>query len=280
MTTIFVENLKKLVGAQLKKRWAELKAQENAYDFGFLKLSSKVHDTALSSRQAVIIDTLEHKILAFEATGDDNKDKESIKLLITQTKKEIEDARGEHKFSDDSKTLECLEKLKNNIENFYDSLKTVAFPLLNFIYKRTPECIVYSGACHYLGLAKFNSEAHGSIDVKRAKQEKLLERLRQLKETIRPEYNLEQQRTAAIRILNDLSRDNQDIVKGVETALTTPFGSIGLSIFGGSVKISTASEGSLAKGIEIMIATIKALTVEECDCPHDAEITHGVSASA
>jgi len=266
MATVFLYNLKDLVAGQLKLRWSALNNQLTKADFGPLKLSGLVYDTTLSTKQADIICKLERDIVTFEGTDNDADDKDSIKRLISTAYRGVEQAREGHGHSDDGSTLKCLEDLSNGIENFYTKVQDFPFPLLNIPLIRTPENLVYSHACHYLGLSKFQNDGHGSIEIRRLKEEVLCKRLDALKKSIRPEYTLSDQKETALRLLSDLARDNQDVVKpkkGVKLPLVS---SVGVTLFGLSAKPQTASLGSLGKEIILAQDEIKAMTQEQSDC--------------
>ncbi len=266
MTTIFIKNLKLLASGQLKLRWSALNSQLTKYDIGPFKLTGFIHDTILSSEQGGIIDTLGTEIVTFDGTGDDLGDKNKIKALIAAARKKVETARVSHAAAAISDTLACLDELSNAVENFYTQLEAFPFPLLNCPYKDTPEHIVYSHACNYLGLSKFQIDSHSSIEIRKLKEEALITRLVALKKAIRPEYNLEQQRETTVQALNDLARDNSDIVKP-KKAVSVPIVSAGFTLFAMPLKGQTATAGTMEKAILLAKKEISELTVESCACP-------------
>ncbi|RUR13119.1 hypothetical protein [Legionella sp. km772] len=266
MPTIFIKNLKDLIFGQLNIRWSALNAQQTAYDYGFLKLSSFVHDTMLSVEQADIIANLQKTIVAFNGTGNDQKDKEKLKEHIAEAKKAVETARVDHEAGATSDTLTCLQDVSNAIENFYMQLQDFPFPLLGLQDAATPEFIIYSHACHYLGLAKFQPDPHCSIEIRKQKEQALYNRLDKLKKAIRPEYTLDEQREVALQALKDLDRDNNDIVKP-KKAVSVPLVSAGFSLFSMPVKAQTSSVGTLEKEILLATKEINAMTVDTSACP-------------
>ncbi len=266
MTTIFIENLKQLIAGQLRLRWSELNTQKTAYNVGPVKLGNFVHNPSLSDGQRNIIGTLEGQILTFKGTGNDEEDKNIIKGYLTVAKKAVEDLRRDHNADGDSATLSCLEKISNATENFYMQLEDISFPLLNLPNKSTPEYLVYFHACAYLGLAKFQPDSHSSIDIRKQKEKALFKRLESLKKAIQPSYTLDEQRAVTLQMLNDLKRDNEDIVKP-KKPFSIPFFSAGVAILSMPVKAQTSSEGTLEEEISSAIRKINEMTEETSHCP-------------
>jgi hypothetical protein len=266
MPTIFIKNLKDLIFGQLNLRWSALNSQQTAYDYGPFKFSSLVHDTMLSVEQAEIVAKLQKKIVSFEGTENDEEDKNTLKGYIAAAKREVETARVDHVAGATSDTLGCLQDVSNAAENFYMQLQDCAFPLLGLPDRTTPEYIIYSHACHYLGLAKFQPDTHCSIEVRKLKEQALFNRLDKLKKAIRPEYTLDDQREIALQALKDLDRDNNDIVKP-KKAVSVPLVSAGFSLFSMPVKAQTSSVGTLEKEIILATKQIVAMTPETSQCP-------------
>ena len=264
MTTIFIKNVTKLVSAKLKVRWSELNAQLTAADVGPFKCTPLIHNTQLSTEQAQIIDDLEKDIIKFVSSTEDKNDKERIKSLIAHYKKKVERVREAHDAKSTSGTLECLDKLNNAVEGFYIKLQDFNFPLLDREDLGTPEYVVYDHACYYLGLSLFDPHSHSSMEIKKNKDEALYKRLAALENAIRAEYNIEQQKTITLQTLQDLARDNQDIVKP-KKMLSVPVLSTGFTFLGMPLKAQTASTGRLGQQIILAENMIKALTQEQFD---------------
>lgn len=273
MPTIFIKNLKQLIAGHLKVRWSELKAQETAYNYGFLKLTSMFHDMTLSIEQAKVIAELEVKIITFPGVGTDEEDKDFIKKLIADAQLAVEKVRVDHDAKATSGTLACLQYVSNMTESFYMQLKalTPTFAFLDIPVKATPEYVVYEHACNYLGLAKFYPDTHGSIETRKLKEAALFNRLDLLKKTIQQQHTLEEQRTFVLDALANLGRDNIEIVRP-KKAVSIPFFSAGATIIGIPVKAQTSSVGTLEHTIELATKDVNEMKPGTSDCPRERSV--------
>lgn len=271
MPTIFIKNLKQLIAGHLKLRWSDLKAQETAYNYGPIKLTSMIHDVTLSIEQAKIVAELEVKIITFSGVGTDEEDKDFIKKLIADAQLKVEKVRVDHDATATSDTLNCLQYVSNMTESFYMQLKalTPTFAFLDIPVKATPEYVVYEHACNYLGLAKFYPDTHGSIETRKLKEAALFNRLDLLKKTIQPQHTLEEQRTFVLDALTNLGRDNIEIVRP-KKAVSIPFFSAGATIIGIPVKAQTTSVGTLEHAIELATKEVNEMKVS--DCPRERSV--------
>lgn len=273
MPTVFIKNLKQLIAGHLKLRWSNLKAQETAYNYGPLKLTSLIHDVTLSIEQARIIAELEVKIITFPGVGTDEEDKNFIKKLIADAQLKVEKVRVEHDAKATSDTLSCLQYVSNMTESFYMQLKalTPIFSFLDLPVKVTPEYVVYEHACNYLGLAKFYPDTHGSIETRKLKEAALFNRLDLLKKTIQPQHTLDEQRTFVLDALTNLGRDNIEIVRP-KKAVSLPFFSAGATIIGIPVKAQTTSVGTLEHAIELATKEVNEMKASTSDCPRERSV--------
>jgi hypothetical protein len=264
MTTIFIQNLKLLVLGELKHRWGKLDSQLTKYDFGALKLSKFVHNEVLSATQATIISELQTEIEIFEATGDDSADKDAIKGLIKAAKTNILEARKDEPSG--GSTLRCLEGLFVTIDNFHSTLKDFNFQLLNRTLINTPEFVVYSHACYYIGLFVFHPDPSSNVQIRARKETELLNMLNLIRKATRPEDTLAIQKETALQVLTNLARANNEIVQPKKVgSLSASY--VGLSFLGLRVKKPTASLGSLERLIELATKKINALEIDTADCP-------------
>ena len=273
--TIFIDVLKQLIKDDLSDAISDELRKSRAYG----------HNHKLSLEQKEALTILDTNLTRFDSTGNDKADAEEIVRLITMAKDSVQTIREGHKKPADGETMVCLNKIIFATQNFYkkledfsklvikevsaksDAIKDVAFvTLLNKVYLKTPEHIIYTQACYYFGQEIFHPES-ADLEIRGKKEAKLAVRLQTLSEVIKKDFTLEQQRSRALQVLKDLAADNGEVTKRMTSGPALP----GLSIFG--LQLTSASEWfSASKGrfdelFKLAVNKIKALTPETSDCP-------------
>ena len=270
--TIFLNALKKLMKDELSELVVTLLSRTESYSASF-------HNPDLSHEQLEKIIALDSDIVHFKSTGNDGDDVKKITELVNCTLNDIRDIRSRHRASrDDGDTVTCLNNLRMQIPAFYKKIEDVRFDatspsyLLNKLYTKTPEHIVYYHGICYLGDGIFNAKSGGDADIRTAKEESVKTRFNQINGEMKPEYDLQNQLTRIFRYLTDLHRDNEDAIKQDESSLPFALPSIKLlNVLSLSAPIEWFSPGlgNLAKEFNMALRKIVAIQTDDFGKPDE-----------
>lgn len=253
--TIFVNVVTQLINEALSDRSVKLKGQTASY----------LHNTTLSETQRTIITQLATTISRYQSISSDEQDHRNIVTILTKTRDEIRTTRQQHQQKEEGETTHCLNNLILSTESFYQKLGKLNFPLLDRPYTNTPENIVYTKACYYLGQEIFDPQ-HGDHTVREAKEKAVEARLIQLAQLIKDEQTLDERRKWTKQVLSDLDADN---LKAGQPAV--PRAIPGVSIMGvfslTAPDILAARKGRLGSLLKQAGIEIEQLTIETAACP-------------
>ena len=268
--TIFVDVLKKLIRDSLTTISGDL----------YTKIKSSGYNHELSREQHEEIGKLEVAIITFESTNNDEIDAKTFIHLITRYREEVKCIREKHGHAKDSgTTVPSLNKLILRVPEFYEKLVTFQskFDLLNQKNMKTPEGLVYFYACCYLGEDIFEPKTTTKVEIRIQKENKLAERLKTLRELIKPTYTLAERKERTLPVLDELETDNKGVGKSAAPALPS-VSVLGIFQLGAPSEWFAPRAGRLGEWIDVARAEVEKLTPENSDCPR-TEVSAAVAAA-
>lgn len=260
METLFIKILKKLIKEQLNP----LSASEQS------KSQSLIHNNVLSLGQQTIIDNLSDDIVRYSGGESDEESKEYIITLINAARIKVQPQReGHQQPKDEGETIKCLTQLALHADDLYkkiSSLKQIdaesyAFTLLNVPAKYNPLHLIYEMVIYYIGDEIFNPNKKIDVKTRAQKELHLGKRVSSLSERIQPHHNLNEQKSRALEMLDDLKGDNDTITRGETSMISTALSK--LSIWGVSLNVCPTGEGRLGRLIARVKLTIKGMITKE-----------------
>ncbi|CAM2746196.1 hypothetical protein [Legionella worsleiensis] len=229
--TIFLKALIQLIRDKLNALSARLDYQAS---------HPGLYNMTLSLEKKSIVAVLDKKLLDFTGTGHDQNDYKTIIDWVNESHQHILAAQVKHSKSSDGDTLKLIADLAFQIRRFFEKIDTcnhatesnaassacpARLQLINHPYRQTPEHIVYYYAAIYLGEEIFQPHDWAKPDIRDLKEKAVIDRIQSISLKIQSQFSLEARKEQVLKELNDLLRDNHDIVTPKSTS------SIGIPFF-------------------------------------------------
>lgn len=257
METIFVKVLKKLISEQLTPLSASQQSKSESYGY----------NNALSLVQQTLVNQLLQAIARYSKDVTDDESVKEVTALITKTREEVQKARERFdEDKNDGEAVKTLTNLEQHIKEFYtkiadrnkDKPEIYAYKVLDVAFKNNPLHLMYELDLHYTGTQIFDPK---KVDGKTraAKELKVGERVKILSEQIQETHGLEEQRSRTNKTLDDLKRDNEDIIRQESNMFSTVLSKF--SFYGVSPNVQTTGEGRLGRFIESTLVLIETMTL-------------------